>query len=65
MEAALLAKGNGTRAVVFGVNNAGEVGHVWNAVVQAGRINYIDGQIGAGGAGNFSMFPNIQYGLIN
>ncbi|WP_373338457.1 hypothetical protein RSP673_022545 (plasmid) [Ralstonia solanacearum P673] len=23
---------------------------MWNAIVQNGRVNYIDGQIGAGGA---------------
>ncbi len=47
VEQALLAAGNGTRAVVYGTD--GVAGHVWNAVVQNGRVNYIDGQIGVGG----------------
>ncbi|WP_405124821.1 hemagglutinin repeat-containing protein [Ralstonia pseudosolanacearum] len=62
IESALLAGGNGTRAVVYGTD--GVTGHVWNAVVQNGRVNYIDGQIGAGGASNFKNFTNFQFGVL-
>jgi Papain fold toxin 1, glutamine deamidase len=55
-------KGNGTRAVVYSIDKSGTTAHIWNAVGQRGKINYIDGQIGAGGANNFKYFPYIQYG---
>ena len=62
IETSLLASGNGTRAVIYGTD--GLTGHVWNAVVQNGKINYIDGQIGAGGAINFQNFSNFQFGIL-
>jgi hypothetical protein len=46
------------------MDKSGTTAHVWNAVVQRGKINYIDGQIGGGGANNFKYFPNIQYGIL-
>jgi filamentous hemagglutinin len=64
IESTLLNSGNGTRAVIYGMDDAGVTAHVWNAVVQKGKINYIDGQIGRGGAGNFDYFPNLQFGII-
>lgn len=64
MEAALLEQGNGTRAVIYGMDEAGASAHVWNAVVQRGQINYIDGQLGRGGAVNFKYFPYLQYGIL-
>ena len=57
IESTLLSKGNGTQAIVYGVDSSGRYGHVWNAVVQNGKVNYIDGQIGKGGATNFQNFP--------
>ncbi|WP_268244699.1 toxin glutamine deamidase domain-containing protein, partial [Formosimonas limnophila] len=63
LERTLLQSGEGTRAVVYGMNSAGDTGHVWNAVVQNGRINYIDGQTGGTGLRNFSNFPHIQFGI--
>lgn len=62
IESTLLAGGDGTRAVIYGTD--GETGHVWNAVVQNGKVNYIDGQIGGDGAGNFKAFTNFQFGII-
>ncbi|WP_124982067.1 toxin glutamine deamidase domain-containing protein [Ralstonia solanacearum] len=62
IESALLAGGNGTRAVVYGTD--GVTGHVWNAIVQNGRVNYIDGQVGAGGASNFKNFTHFQFGVL-
>jgi filamentous hemagglutinin len=64
LESTLLSSGNGTRAVIYGMDEAGTTAHVWNAVVRNGKINYIDGQIGRGGAGNFDYFPNLQFGII-
>ncbi|MCA8222584.1 toxin glutamine deamidase domain-containing protein [Burkholderia multivorans] len=52
----------GTRAVVYGTD--GVTGHVWNAVVQNGKVNYIDGQIGGGGAVNFQNFTHFQFGKL-
>lgn len=62
IESALLAKGNGARAVVYGTDGA--TGHVWNAVVQNGKINYIDGQVGGSGAINFKIFTDFQFGVL-
>lgn len=42
----------------------GVTGHVWNAVVQNGKVNYIDGQIGGGGAVNFQNFTHFQFGKL-
>jgi filamentous hemagglutinin len=64
IETSLLQSGSGTRAVIYGMDEVGATGHVWNAVVQHGRINYIDGQIGQGGAVNFSYFPSLRFGII-
>ncbi len=62
IESTLLAGGDGTRAVIYGTDGA--TGHVWNAVVQNGKVNYIDGQIGGGGASNFKAFTNFQFGVL-
>ncbi|WP_367117690.1 toxin glutamine deamidase domain-containing protein [Paraburkholderia phenazinium] len=51
-----------TRAVVYGTD--GVTGHVWNAVVQNGSVNYIDGQIGGSGAANFQNFSHFQFGIL-
>jgi filamentous hemagglutinin len=64
IESTLLESGNGTRAVVYGMDEAGASAHVWNAVVQRGQINYIDGQVGGSGARNFEYFPYLQFGII-
>ncbi|CAM2157596.1 hypothetical protein PT2222_420026 [Paraburkholderia tropica] len=42
----------------------GVTGHVWNTVVQNGTVNYIDGQIGAGGAAIFQYFSHFQFGVL-
>ncbi|MGJ7488890.1 filamentous hemagglutinin N-terminal domain-containing protein [Variovorax sp. ZT4R33] len=62
IESTLLAQGNGARAVIYGTDGA--TGHVWNAVVQNGKVNYIDGQIGGSGASNFKAFTNFQFGIL-
>ena len=65
IEQSLLSGGNGTRAVIYGMDEAGTSAHVWNAVVQRGRINYIDGQVGQGGAGNFDSFKRLRFGITS
>jgi len=62
IESSLLAAGDGTRAVIYGTD--GTTAHVWNAVVQNGKVNYIDGQIGGGGASNFKAFTNVKFGVL-
>jgi hypothetical protein len=62
IESTLLAGGNGTRALIYGTD--GVTGHVWNAVVQNGKVNYIDGQTGGGGAINVKTFSNFQFGVL-
>ncbi len=64
LEAELMRSPQGTVAVIYGMNRNGSKGHVWNAVVQRGRINYIDGQTGSGGEVNFQNFPSIQFGIV-
>ena len=65
IERNLLSSGNGTTAVIYGMDRAGTSGHVWNAVVQKNRINYIDGQLGRGGAVNFDDFPLLRFGITS
>ncbi|WP_152965159.1 toxin glutamine deamidase domain-containing protein [Comamonas testosteroni] len=62
IEKTMLSRGEGARAVIYGTDGA--TGHVWNAVVQNGKINYIDGQIGGNGAVNFKTFNNFQFGIL-
>jgi hypothetical protein len=42
---ALSTAGTGSRAIVFGARNEG-IGHVFNAINQAGVIRFLDGQTG-------------------
>jgi hypothetical protein len=42
---ALLSAGIGSRAIIFGARQ-GSIGHVFNAVNQAGVIRFLDGQTG-------------------
>lgn len=42
---ALLTAGSGSRAIVYGARQGG-VGHVFNAINQAGTIRFLDGQSG-------------------
>ena len=65
IEKSLLASGDGTRAVVYGMDAEGLTAHVWNAVVQNGKINYIDGQTGGVGIKNFANFPHVTFGITS
>ena len=64
IERELKKKGNGTRAVIYGMTRNGRSAHVWNAIVQNGEVRYLDGQRGTGGEINFTQFPNLQYGIL-
>ena len=57
-----LAQGNGTRTVIYGTD--GVTGYVGYAVVQRGKVNYIDGQLQGGGLGNFKSFKHLQFGVL-
>jgi len=64
IENLLRSYGDGTRAIIYGADKTGQHGHVWNATVQKGRVNYIDGQTGKGGAKNFDTFNrNLRVGI--
>ena len=64
IENLLRSYGNGTRAIIYGADKTGQYGHVWNATVQKGIVNYIDGQTGKGGAKNFDTFNrNLRVGI--
>lgn len=64
IENLLRSYGDGTRAIIYGVDETGKFGHVWNAIVQKGIVNYIDGQTGKGGAKNFDIFNrNLRVGI--
>lgn len=63
VERTLLGQRENTRAIIYGMTNDGRQGHVWNAVVQRGRINYVDGQTGSGGARNFQYFSRLRFGI--
>ncbi|WP_397428867.1 toxin glutamine deamidase domain-containing protein [Pseudofrankia sp. BMG5.37] len=43
----MLRAGNGARGIVYGARSDGTA-HVWNAVVQNGKVNFPDFQSGRG-----------------
>ncbi len=59
VENILLKSGNGSRGIVFG--SGPDVGHVWNAVNQGGKINFIDAQTGGSGNSNFQNFSDFLF----
>jgi hypothetical protein len=60
IESELLAAGNGARGIVYGTN--GKTAHVWNAVVQDGRVNFIDFQgIGPSGSAAFDGWTKFAF----
>lgn len=63
IEKTLLDRGDGATAVVYGMTADGLNGHVWNAAVQRGSINYMDGQTGKSGLGNFRVFKYLRFGI--
>jgi RHS repeat-associated protein len=54
IEAELLAAGNGARGIVYGGKDG--AAHVWNAVVQKGKVDFIDFQ-GIGPSGRAAFEP--------
>jgi Papain fold toxin 1, glutamine deamidase len=48
IESILEEQGSGSLGIVFGSRGAGAVGHVWNAVNQAGEVRFPDFQSGMG-----------------
>lgn len=61
----LSQSGPGSRGIVFGSSPTGNVGHVFNAINKNGAIQFLDGQIGKSGLGNFGMFENFQFLLTH
>jgi RHS repeat-associated protein len=57
--------GNGARGIVFGESMSGDVGHVFNVLNNNGSIQFLDGQIGGSGLGNFNNFQNFQFLLTH
>jgi len=58
----LMAAGNGARGIVYGLRPNGTA-HVFNAVVQRGRVNFVDFQTGGAGTfGGFSRYAFIRTG---
>ena len=57
--------GNGSRGIVFGESPSGDVGHVFNVMNKNGSIQFLDGQIGGSGLGNFNNFQNFQFLLTH
>ncbi|MCB2411983.1 DUF6531 domain-containing protein [Demequina sp. TTPB684] len=64
IDSELLAAGNGARGIVYGTD--GTSAHVWNAVVQNGRVNYVDFQgIGPSGAAAFDAWNDFRFVRTN
>ncbi len=64
IEAELLADGNGSRGIVYGTD--GSTAHVWNAVVQNDRVNFVDFQgIGPSGPDSFNQWTDFAFVRTN
>ena len=64
IEQELLAAGDGARGVVYGAD--GVNAHVWNAVVQDGRVNFVDFQgIGPDGPAAFDAWNSFGFVRTN
>ena len=62
----LSESGNGSRGIVFGESlTQGEPGHVFNVINNGGNIQFLDGQIGGNGIGNFDVLKNFQFLLTH
>jgi YD repeat-containing protein len=62
----LSRSGNGSRGIVFGESlNGWDPGHVFNVINKNGSIQFVDGQIGRGGLGNFDYLRNFQFLLTH
>lgn len=64
IEQELLAAGDGARGIVYGTD--GVDAHVWNAVVQDGRVNFVDFQgIGPSGPAAFDAWDTFGFVRTN
>lgn len=64
IESELLAAGNGARGIVYGSDGA--QAHVWNAVVQSGRVNFVDFQrLGPNGPAAFDAWNDFYFVRTN
>jgi hypothetical protein len=64
IESDLLSAGNGARGIVYGTD--GMSAHVWNAVVQRGKVNFVDFQdIGPNGAASFDSWNSFYFVRTN
>jgi hypothetical protein len=64
IESELLSAGNGARGIVYGTD--GVNAHVWNAVVQDGKVNFIDFQgIGPSGPAAFDPWNSFAFVRTN
>ena len=61
IESELLEAGNGARGIVYGTD--GGSAHVWNAVVQDGRVNFVDFQ-GIGPSGQAAFDPWTEFRFV-
>jgi filamentous hemagglutinin len=60
----LLAAGNGARGIVYGTN--GTEANVWNAIVQRGKVNFVDFQgMGPSGPASFSQCDRLYFVRTN
>ncbi len=64
VERRLLAAGEGARGIVYGGN--GKEGHVWNAIVQQGKVNFVDFQgEGPNGSASFDAWKQFFFVRTN
>ncbi|MFI5587906.1 toxin glutamine deamidase domain-containing protein [Amycolatopsis sp. NPDC051758] len=64
IERRLLTAGEGARAIVYGGN--GRKAHVWNAIVQGGRVNFVDFQgVGRNGPAAFDPWKTFYFVRTN
>ncbi len=66
IERNLQAAGEGARGIVYGGMRSGGEGHVWNAVVQNGRVNFVDFQGGGpSGPASFDQWNTFYFVRTN
>jgi RHS repeat-associated protein len=55
--------GDGSQGIVAGWE-PGQMGHVWNAIIEDGTITFVDGQSNGSGLGNFGNYSCFAFLLI-